>query len=254
MPHASDSSIKGSYADSKSDALESRPTINLFELWEDGSNLCKLVTGRNYLPECLVVSCAWLQRPKTLSLRDAVYGVAHHSREMTTMDRVAHNLSHFPNQPSHSPGSTESNSLTFWWGATLCPPEMNDISLPENVVIAMRIAAMRELSTNTETAKPTLESILDFNGLKMDPAGESTSRANTQIFNSTHEGAELIPKFMDDDSEDTRARRKMAREQTGMEMPRISKPTRVCTAPFEGGQRVVVPVQIWVCLFLGGRS
>ena len=38
MPHASDSGTKGSYADSKSSTLESRPTINLFELWEDGSH------------------------------------------------------------------------------------------------------------------------------------------------------------------------------------------------------------------------
>ena len=45
MPHASDSGVKGSYADSKPDALESRPTFNLFGLWEDGSHLCKLLSG-----------------------------------------------------------------------------------------------------------------------------------------------------------------------------------------------------------------
>ena len=36
-----------------------------------------------------------------------------------------------------------------------------------------------------------------------------------------------------------------------------SKATRICTAPFEYGQTAVVPsegVQIWVCLFLYGRS
>ena len=55
MPHASDSGTKGSYTDSKSDALESRPTINLFEQWEEVSQLCKLVTGRNpYVPCCLL--------------------------------------------------------------------------------------------------------------------------------------------------------------------------------------------------------
>ena len=57
-------------------------------------------------------------------------GVAHHLRNATMMDGVAHNSpspgTHFPNQPSRSPGYTESNSLTFWWGVTLCPPEMND--------------------------------------------------------------------------------------------------------------------------------
>ena len=64
--------------------------------------------------------------------------------------------------------------------------------------------------------KPTLEEILEFNGPRMDPAAESTPHANTQIYNSTREGAELMPKFMDDDSEVARARRNLAREQTGV--------------------------------------
>ena len=41
--------------------------------------------------------------------------------------------SHFPDQPSSSEGSTEKHP-TYWWGATLCPPEMNDLVLAENVV------------------------------------------------------------------------------------------------------------------------
>ena len=64
-----------------------------------------------------------------------------------------------------------------------------------------------------------MESILEFDGPQMDPAVESAPRANTKIYNSTCEGAELMPKFMDDDSEDTRARRNLAKEQTGMEIP-----------------------------------
>ena len=66
---------------------------------------------------------------------------------------------HFPNQPSLSTGSTESNSLTLWWGATLCTPELNDVAPGENVVTAVRIAAMSELVLNVEIAKPTVQSI-----------------------------------------------------------------------------------------------
>ena len=39
-------------------AVESRPTINLFEQWKEGSQLGKHVTGRRYFfPACLVVPC-----------------------------------------------------------------------------------------------------------------------------------------------------------------------------------------------------
>ena len=61
VPNASDSGSEGAFEDSKSYALESRPTINLFELWDDGSHTLRLVTGRNYcFPKPLAVSCVWL--------------------------------------------------------------------------------------------------------------------------------------------------------------------------------------------------
>ena len=67
MPGASDTGAKGAYEDSRLDALESRPTINLFELWENGSHMLKLVVGRSYwFPKSLVVPCAWVQSPKSL--------------------------------------------------------------------------------------------------------------------------------------------------------------------------------------------
>ena len=53
----------------------------------------------------------------------------------------------------------------------------------------------------------------------MCPAVMSTPHANTQIFGSMHEGAELIPKFMDTESEDIQFRRNLAKEQTGIEIP-----------------------------------
>ena len=54
---------------------------------------------------------------------------------------------------------------------------MNDTSLAENVVIVTRIAAMRELAVNVEIAKSTLQSILEFDGRRMEPTMESTSHA-----------------------------------------------------------------------------
>ena len=114
----------------------------------------------------LVVHCAWIQSTKSLSLRDAVRDVAHHKEGVTIRDQVNHiNLEagiHFPKQPIRSPGSTVSDPLSYWWGVTLlCPPELNDVSLAENVVIGLRAAAIRE-KTNSEVQKPSLEVILEF--------------------------------------------------------------------------------------------
>ena len=44
------------HRDSKSEKLEPRPTINLFELWEEGAQLGKLASARDYrFPPSLVV-------------------------------------------------------------------------------------------------------------------------------------------------------------------------------------------------------
>ena len=43
---------------------------------------------------------------------------------------------------------------------------------------------------------------------------ESTPHANVMIYISTYEGAELITKFMDADSDDTEARRNLVKVQT----------------------------------------
>ena len=120
--------------------------------WSAGRNQC--------FPRSLVVPCAWIQSPKPLSLRDAVRDVAHHEEGVAIRDQVNHiNLEagiHFPNQPIRSPGSTASDPLTSWLGVTLCPPELNDVSLAENVVITRRAAAIRDMTTNSEVQKPSL--------------------------------------------------------------------------------------------------
>ena len=60
---------------------------------------------------------------------------------------------------NHSkPDAHLSDPLTYWWGVTLCPPELNDVALAEAVVIQMtllqygRCASMGE-SQQTSLAK-----------------------------------------------------------------------------------------------------
>ena len=68
MQRASESGIKGVNEDLGPEGLESRPTINLFEQWEEGAHLPKLVNARNYFfPKPLVVPCTWIYAPRALS-------------------------------------------------------------------------------------------------------------------------------------------------------------------------------------------
>ena len=90
---------------------------------------------------------------------------------------------------------------------TMCPPEMNDVSLAEAVVIAMRIAATKEMKLNNDVSKPTLQTVLEFGGERAELAVESAPHTNVMIYNSTYEGAELIADFMDDEFVDTEASR-----------------------------------------------
>ena len=220
-------------SDPRPEEPEPRPTINPFELWEDGSQQAKAVSGRGYhFPMCFVVLCPWLSCLKALSLRDVGEGVAHNLRDIGRMDGVARNwLSpgiHFPKQPSLSKESIESNSLTFWWGLTLCPPEMNDVALAENAVTAMRVAAAKELTMTAEIDKLTLKSVLEFDADRMIPAEESTPHAKCDDL------------FMDDDSEDTEARRNLAKVQTGERIPLPSTSDfRLPTNPWPKSDEVV---------------
>ena len=223
MHVASDSVTKGVYEDSGPDGLESRPTISLFEPWESGSHLFKLVVGRNYtFPKSLVVPCAWTHSPNSLSLRDAVRNVTHDD-DGETRDQPNHiDLEagfRFPNQPVRSLGSTLSDPLTYWWGVTLCPPELNDVSLAESVVIAMRCAAIKEMLLNTEVQKPSLEEILEFNGPRMDCTIEATPHPNTQAYLSTCEGGGVIQEFEEGDADEIRTQRALTKEQLGVEIP-----------------------------------
>ena len=119
-------------------------------------DMLKLVAGHSYwFPKSLVVPCAWIKSHHSLSLRDAVQDVTHHEGGSTTRDQLPHitleSGVHFPNQPNRSPGSTVSDPLTYWWGVTLCPPELSDVALAESVVISTRKAAICEMITNSES-------------------------------------------------------------------------------------------------------
>ena len=87
------------------------------------------------------------------------------------------------------------STLTYWWGVTLCPPELNDVALAEAVVILMRIAAMREMRLSEEVNKPSLADVLEFDGLKMDCSVESTPHEEACIYASACDGGELLKQF-----------------------------------------------------------
>ena len=82
---------------------------------------------------------------------------------------------------------------------TLCPPELNDVSLAESVVILMRYAAIKEINLNTEVQKPSLADALEFQGPKMECADESTPHQETRIDSSVLEGGSVMQQFEADD-------------------------------------------------------
>ena len=68
------------------------PTINLFELWEDGSQQATAVSGRDFhYPMCFALLCPWNYCNKAISLRDVVEGVANNSGCATKLYGVANN-------------------------------------------------------------------------------------------------------------------------------------------------------------------
>ena len=104
----------------------------------------------------------------------------------------------YPNQPERNPGSHLSDPLTYWWGVTLCPLELNDVSLAENVVILMRYAVIKEINLNTEVQKPSLADVLEFKGSRMNCADESTPHEETRIYSSILEGGSVMQQFEED--------------------------------------------------------
>ena len=98
----------------------------------------------------------WSQAPQALSLQDALNYVSTHGEKRKWGQASRINVApgiNYPNQPKSIPDSHLSDPLTYWWGVTLCPPELNDVALAEAVVIKMRLAAVREMRLNEEVNK-----------------------------------------------------------------------------------------------------
>ena len=112
-----------------------------------------------------------------------------------------------------------SDPLTYWWGVTLCPPKLNEVALAESVVVTARTAAIREMTTNSEAQTPSVEPTLEFDGLRMECAIESTPHSNTQAYNCTYDGSELIQRFEEGDPEEVSSLRALAQEQLGVDIP-----------------------------------
>ena len=64
------------------------------------------------------------------------------------------------------------------------------MALAENVVILMRIAAMREMRLSEEVNKPSIADVLEFKGYTMDCCVESTPHEEAYIYASAYDGGE----------------------------------------------------------------
>ena len=167
----------GVYNDLPHDGPEPRPTISLFEHWEEGAHLPVALSARDYaFPSSLVIPFTWIHSPESLNLFDAINNVSLHGEKKAWGQASLMNLIfgvNYPNQPRSNPDSHLSDPLTYRGGVTLCPPELNDVGVAETVVIMMRLAAIREIHLNAEVNKPSLAKVLEYQGLRMECSVEA---------------------------------------------------------------------------------
>ena len=123
MQGASQSADVGVYNDLPQDAPEPRPTISLFEHWEEGAHLPVALDARNYsFPSSLVIPFMRIHSPTSLSLSDAINNVSLHGEKRAWGQASQINLVpgvNYPNQPRSNPDSHLSDPLSYWWGVTL---------------------------------------------------------------------------------------------------------------------------------------
>ena len=86
-----------------------RPTISLFEQWEEGAHMPKVANARDYsFPKSLVVPFTWLYASQALSLSDAINDVSQHEEKNTwgraSQVKLVPGIN-YPNQPRRNPGS-----------------------------------------------------------------------------------------------------------------------------------------------------
>ena len=199
MYGALQSASSGVYTEVSYETPSPRPVISLFEHWEEGAHLPVAMNARDYaFPNSLVVPFTWNQSPASISLVDVINKVSSHSekRAWGQVSRIKANPGiNYPDQPRSNPDSHLSDPLTYWWGVTLCPPELSDVALAETVVIKMRMAAIREIHLNTEVNKPSLDEVLEYQGLRMECSVESTPHEKACIYAAAHDGGNLLPQF-----------------------------------------------------------
>ena len=142
LPKAPESGLQSKIDDLSRDAAQ-LPTDSmsvlglLFEFWEKETQLVRTLDAHHFnLPGSVAVT-----NPCNFESK-----LCHYLRlwESVPEGSLVKDC-HFPDQPPSSEGSTE-KVLTYWWGATLCPPEMKDLALAENLVYDMRMAAHREMA------------------------------------------------------------------------------------------------------------
>ena len=199
MHGASQSADIGVYNEVPPETSEPRPTISLFEHWEEGAHLPVALSARDYaFPSSLVIPFKWIDSPQSLSLFDAINSVSSRGEKEAWGQASLINLvpgTNYPNQPKSIPDSHLSDPLTYWWGVTLCPPELNDVALAETVVIMMRMAAIREINLNEEVNKPSIADVLEYQGWRMECSVESTPHEEACIYSSAYDGGEVLTQF-----------------------------------------------------------
>ena len=69
----------GVYDESPPNDSDARPTLSLFEQWEEGAHVPRVATARDYsFPKSLVIPYPWLSASQALSLSDAINHVSLH--------------------------------------------------------------------------------------------------------------------------------------------------------------------------------
>ena len=70
-----------------------RPTISLFEQWEEGAHMPRVANARDYsFPKSVVIPYTWLNAPRALTLSDAINHVSLHDEKNAWGSSVTHQI------------------------------------------------------------------------------------------------------------------------------------------------------------------
>ena len=75
----------GVFDESPPNEADARPTISLFEQWEEGAHVTRIANARDYsFPKSLVIPYTWNSASRALSLSDALNHVSLHDEPEVT--------------------------------------------------------------------------------------------------------------------------------------------------------------------------